>query len=100
MPEPNARWPHRQDLLGTLVVGLGGILQPAGVLDGDRVALLGDGTRALRDDSLGNTHDSWCVREVSAGCGKECQAVGWVVADEDLLCGSAEFWEEERHWGG
>jgi hypothetical protein len=43
-------------LLLALLVRLGGILQPASVLNGDGLASLGDGAGTLLDDGLGNTH--------------------------------------------
>lgn len=43
-------------LLSALVVGLGGVLDPASVLHGDGLALDGGRAVALRDGSLGNTH--------------------------------------------
>lgn len=59
--------PHRPEvdhLLVALVPGLGGVLEPAGVLDGDGLAFDGDGAGALRESGLGNTHDddgwNWC----------------------------------------
>jgi hypothetical protein len=42
--------------LGSLVVGLGGILQVAGVLDGNGLADSRTGTASLLEDGLGNTH--------------------------------------------
>lgn len=44
-------------VLVALVVGLGGVLEPASVLNGDALANLSDGAGALLDDGLGNTHD-------------------------------------------
>lgn len=55
----------RGDSLLALVVGLGGVLEETGVLDGDRVALLGDGPGALLGDGLGDTHDDSCAAEGS-----------------------------------
>lgn len=40
----------------TLAVALGGVLQEALVLDGDSVALLGNGAIAFLENSLCNTH--------------------------------------------
>jgi hypothetical protein len=44
-------------LLGAFVVGRGGVLQVASVLDGDLVAELGDGATAFLENCLGDTHD-------------------------------------------
>ena len=49
------------NLLVALVVLSRGILQVAGVCNGDLVANLGDGTIALLEDSLGDTHDCGCA---------------------------------------
>jgi hypothetical protein len=40
-----------------LVIGLAGVLEIAGVLDGDVVADIGLAASALLVDSLGDTHD-------------------------------------------
>ena len=42
--------------LGTLVVGLGCVLEVASVLNGNSVTLLGDGPVALGENSLCDTH--------------------------------------------
>lgn len=44
------------DILLSLVVGLGGILEPASVLNGDGLALDRNGTGALLDDGLLDAH--------------------------------------------
>lgn len=44
------------NVLLALVLGLVGVLEPAGVLNGDSLAVLGNGAGALLDDGLGNTH--------------------------------------------
>jgi hypothetical protein len=45
------------NILGALVVRLGGILQVASVLNGDFVADFGDWPIALLENDLGDTHD-------------------------------------------
>jgi len=45
------------NILCALVVRLGGILQVASVLNGDLVADFGDGSIALLENGLGDTHD-------------------------------------------
>lgn len=65
---PALTFTARKDLLGggkdsllvTLVVGLGCILQPAGVLDGDGLAALGLRAAAGLKSGLGDAHDC-CV---------------------------------------
>ena len=44
-------------LLVALVVGLGGVLEPACVLNGNGLARGRLGAGTLLDDGLGNTHD-------------------------------------------
>lgn len=55
----------RMNILVTLVVRLGLVLDPAGVLDGDLFANLGRGAAALGDDGLLNTHYGLCERKVA-----------------------------------
>lgn len=45
------------NVLVALVVRLGGVLEPASVLDGDGLAGVGNGAGALLVSSLGNTHN-------------------------------------------
>jgi hypothetical protein len=45
------------NLLVTLVIGLGCILQPTGILDGDSLAILGLGASARLKGGLGDGHD-------------------------------------------
>lgn len=45
------------NVLVALVVRLGGVLEPASVLDGDSLAGVGNGAGALLVSSLGNTHN-------------------------------------------
>lgn len=80
--EPKQRWadqrllPSYTDVIGlgygvysllALVVGLAGVLEPAGVLDGDLLALLGHGPVALLEDSLGDTHFAVGILETADG---------------------------------
>ena len=57
--EEGSRW--HVNLLGALVVRSAGVLQVAGVFNGDLVTDLGDGTIALLENSLGDTHDGGCA---------------------------------------
>jgi len=61
-----------ENLLLSLLVGLGGILEVAGVLNGNAVADLGDGAAALLENGLGHTHCCCCNGEI-AGCGELCR---------------------------
>lgn len=51
--------------LVSLLVGLGGVLEVASVLNGDLIALLGHRTATLSENSLGDTHGCCCDGEVS-----------------------------------
>jgi hypothetical protein len=60
---------RRKRILVALVIRFGGILQEAGVLDGDLVPDLGGGATALLVDLLGDTHCGGGTAEVAGGCG-------------------------------
>ncbi len=46
----------KMDILGALVLRSRRVLDPARILNGDGLASGGDGARAFRDNSLGDTH--------------------------------------------
>lgn len=48
-------------LLGALIIRSAGVLQVAGVCDGDLVADLGDRPFAFLENSFGNAHDCCCA---------------------------------------
>jgi len=54
-------------VLAALVVGLGGVLEEAGVLNGDVIADLWAWAAALAEDGLGESHDCWCFGKASGG---------------------------------
>jgi hypothetical protein len=64
------------NILVALVVRLGLVLDPAGVLDGDLFADLGRGAAALGDDGLLNTHYGLCKRKVARLGKKEIDSSG------------------------
>lgn len=59
------------NILVALVVGLGLVLEPAGVLNSDSLADLGNGAGALLRSSLGDTHSGEAGGESSGGAGCE-----------------------------
>lgn len=64
-------------ILLALVVGLGGVLEIAGVLDGDLLASLGEGAGALLENGFGDTHCDGGVGEEALGGGREtCEGSG------------------------
>jgi hypothetical protein len=88
---------NRNNVLVALVIGLVGVLEVAGVLDGDLLASLGDGAVALLKNGLGDTHcDGGVVEEALGSGGDACKRSGR-GGSEGL--GQGKHVEEEREDG-
>jgi hypothetical protein len=84
-----------ENSLAALAVRLGGILQETGVLDGDLVTVLWDGTVALADDGLGNTHDCGCAGEaalIQETCSSSSESWNWTKHGEKEEEGERNVW--------
>lgn len=88
---------NRNDVLVALVVGLGGVLEVASVLDGDLLAGLGDGAVARLKNGLGDTHcDGGVGEEALGGDGDTCKRSGGGGSEG---IGQGKHVEEERENG-
>lgn len=88
---------NRNNVLVALVVGLVGVLEVAGVLDGDRLANLGDRAVALLKNGLGDTHCDGGVGEEAFGSGGDACKRSGGGGSEGI--GQGKHVEEERKDG-